>query len=125
MHAGPSFRKVLERKRRWIIESNPSLPAFAAILLAVAAGPLLVRAGTPAASGTLAKGDTRATPSVPTTGDLIVAADSTVTASLVAGPGYTLGAKSSAAVTVEDDDLPNILFRTINGPTPSAPGGIR
>ena len=60
--------------------------------------------GTPPASVTLAKGDTSATLSVPTTGDRIVEADSTVTASLVSGTGYTVGTESSASVTVENDD---------------------
>ncbi len=60
--------------------------------------------GTPPASVTLAKGDTSATLRVPTTGDRIVEADSTVTASLVSGAGYAVGTESSATVTVEDDD---------------------
>ena len=58
--------------------------------------------GTPPATVTFAKGETSATLSVPTVADSIVQATSTVTASLVAGAGYVLGATTSASITVED-----------------------
>ena len=51
-----------------------------------------------------AKGETSTTLSVPTVGDSVVEADSTVTASLTAGIGYEIGLASSASVTVADDD---------------------
>ncbi len=63
-----------------------------------------VLSGVPPASVTVPPGATSATLSVPTTGDSVVEADSTVTASLTAGTGYTVGATASASVTVEDDD---------------------
>ena len=60
--------------------------------------------GTPPASVAFAQGETSATLTVPTAGDRVVEADSTVTATLAPGTGYRVGAASSAAVTVEDDD---------------------
>ena len=63
-----------------------------------------VLAGTPAASVTIPRGGVGATLSVPTEGDTVIEADSTVTASLSEGTVYVLGAVSSASVTVEDDD---------------------
>ena len=41
---------------------------------------------------------------MPTAADSVVEADSTVTATLAAGTGYTVGSASSATVTVDDDD---------------------
>ena len=61
-----------------------------------------VLAGTPAASVTIPRGSLSATLSVPTAGDAVIEADSTVTASVTAGPGYALGTASSASVTVAD-----------------------
>ena len=60
--------------------------------------------GTPPASVAFAAGDTSATLSVPTAADSVVEADSTVTATLRAGTGYSVGTASPATVTVEDDD---------------------
>ena len=63
-----------------------------------------VVSGTPPASVSIAKGSTNATLTVPTVGDSVVEADSTVTASVAAGTGYTIGTAATASVTVEDDD---------------------
>ncbi len=60
--------------------------------------------GTPPSSVAFAKGATSATLSVPTSGDSVVEADSTVTATLIAGTGYSLGTDVLATVAVEDDD---------------------
>ncbi len=60
--------------------------------------------GTPPASVAFSKGDTSVTLSVPTAGDLLVEADSAVTALVAAGTGYRVGPASAATVTVEDDD---------------------
>ena len=60
--------------------------------------------GTPPASIVFAPGNTSATLSVPTAGDMVVEAASAVSVSLLAGTGYTIGASASASVTVEDDD---------------------
>ncbi|MCY4376964.1 MAG: hypothetical protein OXC31_24680, partial [Spirochaetaceae bacterium] len=49
-------------------------------------------------------GDTSKTLSVPTEGDFVVEADSTVTATVTAGTGYTVGSAASATATVKDDD---------------------
>ena len=57
-----------------------------------------------ASSVAFSAGDTSATLSVATAEDTVIEADSTVTASVSAGVGYTLGTASSASVTVEDDD---------------------
>ena len=63
-----------------------------------------VLSGTPPASVTIAKGATSATLSVPTAADSVVEADSTVTARVTAGTGYSVGGAAAAAVTVLDDD---------------------
>ncbi len=63
-----------------------------------------VLSGSPPASVSIAKGATSATLTVPTAGDSVVEADSTVTASVTAGTGYTIGTAATASVTVEDDD---------------------
>ena len=60
--------------------------------------------GAPPASVAFAKGETSARLAVPTAGDSVVETDSTVTATVTAGTGYTVGPASSASVTVEDDD---------------------
>ena len=79
--------------------------AFEALTVAVSVtegGSML--SGTPPASVAFSKGDTSVTLSVPTAGDLLVEADSAVTALVAAGTGYRVGQASSATVTVEDDD---------------------
>ena len=50
------------------------------------------------------RGDASAALSVPTAADSVIEADSAVTAVVAAGTGYAIGARSSAAVTVLDDD---------------------
>ena len=55
-------------------------------------------------SVSFAAGHTSATLSLPTERDRVVEAKSLVTATVTAGAGYTVGAASSATVTVEDDD---------------------
>ncbi len=60
--------------------------------------------GTPPASVAFAKGETRATLSVPTAADSVVEADSTVTARVTSGTGYAVGTGAAASVTVADDD---------------------
>ena len=60
--------------------------------------------GTPPTSVTIAAGQTSGTLTVPTGGDSVVEAASTITATVTAGAGYTIGAAGSAAVTVDDDD---------------------
>ncbi len=54
---------------------------------------------------TIAAGHTSATLRLPTTGDLEVETDSTVTVEVTGGPGYRVGEDSSASVTVRDDDV--------------------
>ena len=51
------------------------------------------------------QGGTSATLTVPTEADTVVEADSTVTATVISGTGYSIGTASSASVTVEDDDV--------------------
>ena len=63
-----------------------------------------VLSGTPPSSVAFAKGATSATLSVPTSADSVVEADSTVTATLMAGTGYSLGTDILATVAVQDDD---------------------
>ena len=61
--------------------------------------------GSAPATVSFAKDATSATLSVPTAGDSLVEADSTVTATVTAGAGYTVGTDASASVIIEDDDL--------------------
>ena len=63
-----------------------------------------VLSGTPPSSVAFAKGATSAPLSVPTSGDSVVETDGTVTATLIAGSGYSLGTDVLATVAVEDDD---------------------
>ncbi len=60
--------------------------------------------GEPAETVTIGAEETSARLEAATTDDLVVEADSTVTATLTAGWGYELGARTSATVTVADDD---------------------
>ena len=60
--------------------------------------------GMPPASVRFAAGATEATLSVATEADAVVEDDSTVTATLAAGDGYTLGDPATASVVVTDDD---------------------
>ena len=57
-----------------------------------------------ASSVGIAAGEKEAALRLGTRNDSVVEADSTVTAALAAGDGYTVGAANSAAVAVEDDD---------------------
>ena len=63
-----------------------------------------VMSGTAPASVTIAPGATSATLTVATDDDTVVEDDGTVTASLSAGTGYTVGTENAAAVTVTDND---------------------
>ena len=63
-----------------------------------------VLANGPAGSVSIASGETRATLEVATDDDSVVEADGSVTATLTAGAGYTVGEPSAATVTVSDDD---------------------
>ena len=66
--------------------------------------------GTPPASVTFAAGSDSATLSVPTEDDEVSEAASTVTATLLAGAGYTVDeASGSAEVVVEDDDAAPVV----------------
>ena len=61
--------------------------------------------GTPPASVTFTPGESGVILNVPTAADKVVEGDGTVTATVTPGTGYTVGSASSAAVTVEDDDV--------------------
>ena len=69
--------------------------------------------GTPPASVAFAKGETRATLSVPTAADSVVEADSTVTARVTSGTGYAVGTEATASVTVEDDDTATLTLSAL------------
>ncbi len=87
----------------YTVTLDPAAPAALTVAVSVTeSGSAL--SGTPPMSVAFAKGATRATLSVPTIGDSIVEAHSTVTATVTVGTGYTVGSTSSATVTVEDDD---------------------
>ena len=82
-------------------------PAAALTVAVSVSGSAGVVAGTPPTSVTFAAGEMSVTLSVATDDDLVVEADGTVTATLSVGEGYTLGATTSADVTVTDDDTPS------------------
>ena len=63
-----------------------------------------VLASVPAGSVSIASGETRATLEVATDDDSVVEADGSLTATLTAGTGYTVGEPAAATVTVSDDD---------------------
>ena len=84
-----------------ILDRRPGAPLSVAVSVAATAG---VLAGTPPTSVAFAAGATRATFAVATAGDTVVEGDGSVTATLAAGEGYTLGSSASAAATVMDDD---------------------
>ena len=78
-------------------------PELLAVAVSVAqSGSVL--SGSPPASVAIAQGATSATLSVPTSGNSVVEADSTVTVRVTAGTGYTIGTAATASVTVGDDD---------------------
>ena len=89
-----------------VFEATLDRASDAALTVAVSvSGSDGVLAGTPPTSVAFAAGQTSATLSVATVDDRVVEADGAVTATLVAGTGYTLGATTSADVTVTDDDV--------------------
>ena len=63
-----------------------------------------VLSGTPPASVAFAKGAASATLTAPTSGNSVVEPDSTVTASVRGGNGYTVDPAATASVIVENDD---------------------
>ena len=81
----------------------PAPDGLTVALAVLEAGSFL--SGSGPASVTFAAGETRARLEVATDDDAVVEADGTVTATLVAGTGYTLGSAISAEVTVTDDDV--------------------
>ena len=80
-----------------------------------------VLSGTAPAFVAFAGGAASATLAVATADDRVVRGDGAVTATLVAGEGYVLGAASSARVTVEDDDA--ATWAASFAPAEAAEGG--
>ena len=80
-------------------------PAAAALAVAVSVSETGASLSGPApATVEFAEGESSKALSLATADDLVVEADSTVTATVTAGTGYTLGPAATASVTVEDDD---------------------
>ena len=85
------------------VRLDPPAPEALTVAVAVTdSGAAL--SGTPPASVTFAREASSATLSVPTAGDRVVEGDSTVTATVTPGTGYSVGTAASAAVVVRDDD---------------------
>ena len=84
---------------------DKAAPAALSVVVSVTGSGSML-SGTPPTSVTVAQGDTSATLAVSTEADSVVEPDGTVTATVAAGTGYSVGSASSAAVTVEDDDAP-------------------
>ena len=80
-----------------------------------------VLASEPAGSVSIASGETRATLEVATGDDSVVEADGSLTATLTAGTGYTVGEPAAATVTVSDDDA--ATFAVTAAPNPIEEGG--
>ena len=79
-----------------------------------------VISGTPASTVTIDANAATATLTVSTANDQADESNSVVTAQLQAGTGYTVGATSSASVTVEDNDPPQVTISA--GTTPVTEG---
>ena len=80
-------------------------PAAAALAVAVSVSETGEALSGPApATVDFATGDSSRTLSLATAEDLVAELDSTVTAAVTAGTGYTIGTAATASVTVEDDD---------------------
>ncbi|RZA31816.1 MAG: autotransporter outer membrane beta-barrel domain-containing protein, partial [Lysobacteraceae bacterium] len=62
----------------------------------------------------IATGTTTGTITIDPTADTNVETDETVTVSLVAGSGYTLGAPTSATGTITNDDLPSLSINDVS-----------
>lgn len=60
-------------------------------------------------------GNTTGTITVNPTADATIEADETVTLTLAAGTGYTLGVPNSATGTILNDDLPNLTINDVTG----------
>ena len=85
--------------------SAPTADLVINLTVADAAGSDFVAAGDEGAKTvTIAMGAMTATHSVPTTADTTDEPDGDVTVTVAAGTGYSVGATSSASVTVNDDD---------------------
>ncbi len=85
-------------------------------------------------------GNTTGTVTVNPTGDTVIEADETVTLTLNAGAGYTVGVPNSATGTILNDDLPNLVINdvtasegnagitnftfTVSLSAPAGPGGV-
>ena len=108
--AGPSHPKAsITTATSPVTEGAPA--TFEVTLDEAASGSLTVQvdvtedgsvlSGTSPASVTFNMGDTSATLSVPTEGDSVVEADTTVTAAVMPGTGYKVGSSATATATVE------------------------
>ena len=64
--------------------------------------------GTAPTTVTLSSGDTTATLTVPTADDSVDESNGSITATLQTGTGYTLGSAVSSAITITDDDEPDL-----------------
>ena len=99
---------------------RPAPPGGFALSVAVSeTGEVL--SGTAPTSVAFAAGATTATLEIATDDDRVAEGDGTVTATLLAGAGYVLGASASATVTVEDDDA--AVWTAAFAPTETAEGG--
>ena len=99
------------------VQAAPAPAAELAVSVALAeTGAML--AGPATRTVTISAGSEQATLTVATSADAVDEADSTVTATVTDGSGYTLGSPNSAEVTVSDDDV-----GTSQPPGPPQPPG--
>ena len=89
----------------FMVQAAPAPAAELTVSVALAeTGAML--AGPASRTLTISAGSEQATLTVATNADAVDEADSTVTATVTGGTGYTLGSATSASVTVSDDDEP-------------------
>ena len=81
--------------------------------------------GAAPATATIAAGDTTATLSVATDDDDVVEADGSVTATIAAGQGYTVGAPDAASVTVADNEVAVDVVVTVSSPVAENEGPFK
>ena len=81
--------------------------------------------GAAPATATIAAGDSTATLSVATDDDQVVEADGSVTATIAAGQGYTVGAPDAASVTVADNEVAVDVVVTVSSPVAENEGPFK
>ena len=105
------------------LHAQPAPAADLVVNVAVAESGAMLAAAPPRMA-TIAAGTAAVTLTLPTVDDLEDEPAGTVTATVTAGTGYTLGGETSASVTVADDDEPAVPEITIAAAASSVTEGM-